>query len=70
MKAVSIESPCNDVCKLDERTGWCLGCYRTLAEIGAWTSMDDGGKRAVLEQAATRREVARGQRAAARGNQA
>lgn len=61
-----VESPCNDVCKLDERTGWCLGCYRTLAEIGGWTSLADADRRAVIERAAARREEAASLRAARR----
>ena len=31
-----IKSPCNDVCQLDGKSGWCLGCGRTGAEIAAW----------------------------------
>lgn len=69
MNEAPVESPCNDVCKLDEQTGWCLGCYRTLAEIGSWSSLADADKRAVIERSATRREAAaelRAQRRAAR----
>ncbi|MEZ0167905.1 DUF1289 domain-containing protein [Microvirga sp. TS319] len=25
------ENPCSSVCRLDGRTGWCLGCGRTIA---------------------------------------
>ena len=32
-------SPCIDVCRLDPRTGWCLGCGRTSAEIKAWVKL-------------------------------
>ena len=28
-------SPCINVCRMDERTGWCEGCQRTLTEIAA-----------------------------------
>jgi len=69
MNDAPIESPCNDVCTLDEQTGWCLGCYRTLAEIGAWSSLAEADKRSVIERAAERREAAgklRGERRAAR----
>jgi predicted Fe-S protein YdhL (DUF1289 family) len=31
-----IKSPCIQVCVLDPATGWCEGCYRSLAEIGGW----------------------------------
>ncbi|MEM7256436.1 MAG: DUF1289 domain-containing protein [Pseudomonadota bacterium] len=29
-------SPCTGVCKLDDATGWCLGCGRTGAEVAGW----------------------------------
>ncbi len=36
-----IKSPCNDVCQLDNKTGWCFGCGRTGAEIASWPRIDD-----------------------------
>lgn len=35
----SLETPCIKVCKLDCRTGYCRGCYRTIEEIAAWPGM-------------------------------
>ncbi len=32
-------SPCIDVCNLDPKTGWCLGCGRTAGEIGEWLKL-------------------------------
>ncbi len=32
------QSPCIRACTLDTDTDICLGCYRTLAEITAWSS--------------------------------
>jgi predicted Fe-S protein YdhL (DUF1289 family) len=29
-------SPCIDVCRYDEATGWCLGCGMTKAEKKRW----------------------------------
>jgi predicted Fe-S protein YdhL (DUF1289 family) len=31
-----MKSPCIDVCRFDSRTGWCIGCGRTLAECRLW----------------------------------
>ena len=45
-----VPSPCISVCQIHEDTGLCAGCFRTLAEIGAWRSMDDEGKRALWRQ--------------------
>ncbi|HSW16131.1 MAG TPA: DUF1289 domain-containing protein [Ramlibacter sp.] len=40
-------SPCTSVCEIDSDRGWCKGCFRTLEEIGAWSTLDDDGKRVV-----------------------
>lgn len=45
--AQDVPSPCISVCRMDARTGWCEGCWRTLAEIADWSRMDDPRKRAV-----------------------
>ena len=42
-----VPSPCTSVCRIDEATGWCQGCARTLPEIAAWAGLDEGGKRQV-----------------------
>jgi predicted Fe-S protein YdhL (DUF1289 family) len=52
---VVVASPCIKVCRMDEATGWCVGCLRTLDEIAFWSQFDDGDKRAVLELIAARR---------------
>lgn len=44
----AIESPCILVCSVDERTGYCFGCGRTRAEIGAWIEMGSEARRAVM----------------------
>jgi predicted Fe-S protein YdhL (DUF1289 family) len=43
-------SPCIGVCKLDEKTGLCLGCARSADEIAQWPSLDAGGRLAIWEQ--------------------
>lgn len=50
-----IASPCIDVCRMDPTTGWCQGCYRTLAEIAAWSSAGDLEKQRILAAVAGRR---------------
>jgi len=30
-------SPCIDVCRMDEASGLCRGCFRTLEEISVWS---------------------------------
>jgi len=36
-----INSPCIKICSVDEQTGYCIGCLRTLEEIARWSQMDD-----------------------------
>lgn len=43
-----IESPCILVCSIDQKTGYCFGCGRTSAEIGAWMSMSPDQRRDVM----------------------
>ncbi len=43
-----METPCIRLCKIEPRTGWCLGCGRDLTEITGWGSMDDAGRRRVM----------------------
>jgi uncharacterized protein len=42
-----VPSPCVSICRMDPRTQWCEGCFRTLEEIAGWAGMDDEGKREV-----------------------
>lgn len=49
MSDAAITSPCIKVCAVDGRTGFCLGCGRTMAEIGAWVKLGTEGRDAVLE---------------------
>lgn len=55
---------------MDEATGWCVGCLRTLHEIGGWSGMDETGKRAVMADLPARRGAWRRLRAAAGGGEA
>ena len=32
-----IATPCIQVCVIDGASGLCLGCYRTLSEVAAWS---------------------------------
>ena len=49
-----IESPCNKVCVMNEQTGFCRGCYRTLDEIAGWGMMSDEEKEEVIGKLAER----------------
>ena len=34
-----VASPCVKVCEIDREKRICIGCYRTITEIGLWTRM-------------------------------
>ncbi len=55
-----IASPCIDVCRMDEVTGLCAGCYRSIAEIAAWGGADEQKKILILAAVAQRRDAAAG----------
>ncbi|MBO0764021.1 MAG: DUF1289 domain-containing protein [Hyphomicrobiaceae bacterium] len=40
-----MQTPCVHVCAIDERTGLCAGCARTLDEIARWAQMTDEERR-------------------------
>lgn len=43
----AVASPCINVCKMNETSGLCEGCLRTLDEIALWSQLDDEVKREV-----------------------
>ncbi|MCE9521891.1 MAG: DUF1289 domain-containing protein [Alphaproteobacteria bacterium] len=45
-----IESPCIKVCAIDATTGWCLGCGRSMAEIGSWSTLASERRRTVMAE--------------------
>ena len=55
-KKKEIESPCIGVCVMDEVTGFCQGCYRTINEIKQWWDLDNTQKQAVVVEASARLE--------------
>ncbi|MBI1395393.1 MAG: DUF1289 domain-containing protein [Betaproteobacteria bacterium] len=55
-----VESPCIKVCVMDEVTGLCRGCLRTLDEIAWWSGMSDHEKRDVLARLEARRSQCEG----------
>jgi predicted Fe-S protein YdhL (DUF1289 family) len=45
-----IPSPCVDICVMDDTTGWCQGCGRTLDEIARWGSTSNADRDAVMAE--------------------
>lgn len=55
MTEASVPSPCISVCKLNPGRDYCLGCYRSRAEIAEWRQAGDDRRRAILDSASARR---------------
>jgi len=51
-----VASPCINVCKMDEQTGLCSGCFRTIDEIAGWAGIDDSRRLGILAAVAGRRQ--------------
>lgn len=51
-----ILTPCQSVCAVDGQTGLCLGCGRTLKEIGGWTRYTDDERTDIMNTLGERME--------------
>ena len=45
---MSKESPCIAVCIIDPKTKLCMGCGRTLPEIGGWGRMESAERLGIM----------------------
>ncbi len=52
----TVPSPCLRICAVDGRSGFCMGCNRTLKEITAWSEYTNDEKREVLAAIKRRKE--------------
>jgi hypothetical protein len=48
-------SPCVSICRLDDATGLCVGCFRNIDEIRDWMIMLPDERQAVLRRIDERR---------------
>ena len=51
---MSKETPCIAICIIDPKTKLCLGCGRTLPEIGGWGRMESAERLGIMAQLAPR----------------
>jgi hypothetical protein len=58
-------SPCVQICRIDPLLRLCLGCGRTLDEIGRWSKLTDPQRLMVMGQLPTRMKNLEPQRKAA-----
>jgi hypothetical protein len=45
-----VPTPCVGVCRMDEGTGLCRGCLRTLSEIAGWMAFGEDERQAVMNR--------------------
>jgi predicted Fe-S protein YdhL (DUF1289 family) len=55
----SVPSPCISVCQVDNATGCCIGCFRSIDEIRDWPILTAEQKHAVLARIAERKAASR-----------
>jgi uncharacterized protein len=51
----AIVTPCIKVCIVDGESGLCMGCFRSLPEVGRWGRMTDIERRDVMAALPDRR---------------
>ncbi|HZV85110.1 MAG TPA: DUF1289 domain-containing protein [Brevundimonas sp.] len=54
----AIATPCVKVCVVDGASSLCLGCWRTLSEIGGWSGFTDEERARIMAQLGSRQEAA------------
>jgi uncharacterized protein len=50
----NIETPCNRVCVVHPTLGLCIGCGRSLDEIGSWSDFDAAERARIMAQLPSR----------------
>ena len=57
--AGDVPSPCINVCRINQHSGLCEGCFRTLDEIVHWSRSGEAAKRAVWVEILQRQSLAK-----------
>ncbi|MEO0382438.1 MAG: DUF1289 domain-containing protein [Pseudomonadota bacterium] len=61
----SVLSPCIQICRIDPLLQLCLGCGRTMDEIGRWSKLSDSQRLQVMDVLPDRMKHLKMQRKAA-----
>jgi predicted Fe-S protein YdhL (DUF1289 family) len=54
---VYVPSPCIKVCKIDKDSQYCVGCFRTIAEIAGWSKFTFDEKSAIITLCQQRQNI-------------
>jgi uncharacterized protein len=49
-----VESPCVKLCVVHPEARICVGCYRSIDEISAWSRMTHDARRAIMDELPSR----------------
>ncbi len=52
-----METPCINVCVIDQTTRLCAGCGRTIDEIAGWRVLPDSERRRIMAELPQRRRA-------------
>lgn len=52
-----VMSPCIGICTVDRKSGFCLGCKRTIDEIGRWMMLEDPERQKIIDQLPVRKSM-------------
>jgi predicted Fe-S protein YdhL (DUF1289 family) len=47
---MAVNSPCINICQIDVKTQWCIGCGRTIEEITLWQAMSPQQQQNIIDQ--------------------
>lgn len=50
-----VTTPCVKVCIVDGTSGLCLGCFRTLSEIGGWSRLEEVARTEIMAELPSRK---------------
>ncbi len=67
MDSPPLATPCVKVCIVDGESGLCLGCFRTLTEVAAWTRFSDAERAEIMADLPARRSRIRPEKPAQLG---
>lgn len=59
-----METPCIDICQINQANGFCEGCWRSIAEITAWAKMSPDERRDIMGELPARADAAKAARKA------
>ena len=50
-----MDTPCVKICVIDQPSGQCSGCGRTLDEIASWSTLSPSERRRIMSELPARR---------------